>query len=118
MKKEVRGIDDDALQALLQYDWPGNVRELENVMERAVILARGEMITTALLPLDTRRESTPSPGATAQLIALDEIERQHITSVLKETGFHKSRAAEILGISRKTLDRKITEYALESDKLA
>jgi DNA-binding NtrC family response regulator len=45
------------------------------------------------------------------MIALDEIERQHITSVLKETGFHKSRAAEILGISRKTLDRKIAEYS-------
>jgi DNA-binding NtrC family response regulator len=112
MKKDVRGIDDDALQALLQYDWPGNVRELENVMERAVILARGTTITVGLLPLDARRESTLVPTDSPHLVALDEIERLHITSILKETGFHKSRAAEILGISRKTLDRKIAEYNL------
>jgi two-component system response regulator HydG len=116
MKKDVHGIDEDALQALLQYDWPGNVRELENVMERAVILARGPMITTGLLPLGARREALSATIATP-LIGLDEIERQHITSILKETGFHKSRAAEILGISRKTLDRKIAEYTMgEKDK--
>jgi DNA-binding NtrC family response regulator len=113
MKKDVRDIDDSALQALLQYDWPGNVRELENVIERAVILARGGIITIGLLPLIARREalSAATSGATP-LVALDDIERQHITSILKETGFHKSRTAEILGISRKTLDRKITEYGL------
>jgi two-component system response regulator HydG len=112
MKKDVRGIEDDALQALLQYDWPGNVRELENVMERAVILARGNSITVGLLPLDARREPPPAQAGSAPLVALDQIERQHITSILKETGFHKSRAAEILGISRKTLDRKIAEFRL------
>ncbi|MHB8057516.1 MAG: sigma-54-dependent transcriptional regulator [Desulfuromonadaceae bacterium] len=112
MKKEVLGIEDDALQALLQYDWPGNVRELENVMERAVILARGGMITMGLLPLGARREPFHAPAGKTPLVALDEIERLHITSILKETGFHKSRAATILGISRKTLDRKISEYNL------
>jgi two-component system response regulator HydG len=112
MKKDVRDIDDSALQALVQYDWPGNVRELENVIERAVILARSGIITLGLLPLVARREALPVPSGAAPLVALDEIERQHITSILKETGFHKSRAAEILGISRKTLDRKIAEYGL------
>jgi len=112
MKKEVAGIDEDALQALLQYDWPGNVRELENVMERAVILARSGTITIGLLPLGARRETFPVATSVAPLIPLEQIERQHITSILKETGFHKSRAAEILGISRKTLDRKIAEYNL------
>ncbi len=112
MKKDVPGIDDAALQALLQYDWPGNVRELENVMERAVILARSGTITVGLLPLGARRETLPAPAAATSLIALDEIERLHITSILKETAFNKSRAAEILGISRKTLDRKIAEYGL------
>lgn len=112
MKKDVPDIDDDALQALLQYDWPGNVRELENVMERAVILARGGTITVGLLPLGARRETLAAAAGTAPLVALGEIERQHITAILKGTGFHKSRAAEILGISRKTLDRKIAEYNL------
>ncbi|MBL0225874.1 MAG: sigma-54-dependent Fis family transcriptional regulator [Geobacteraceae bacterium] len=112
MKKDVRDIDADALQALLQYDWPGNVRELENVIERAVILARSGVITSALLPLGARRETFPITTNVAPLVSLDNIERQHITAILKETGFNKSRAAEILGISRKTLDRKIAEYGL------
>jgi two-component system response regulator HydG len=116
MKKNVQGFTGDALQALLQYDWPGNVRELENVIERAVILARSKMITIGLLPLGARRESFPATTNIAPLIALDKIERQHITSILKETDFNKSRASEILGISRKTLDRKIMEYGLGNDK--
>ena len=118
MKKDLRDIDDSALQTLLEYDWPGNVRELENVIERAVILARGGLITTALLPLGARRETFPAATQVAPLVSLDNIERQHITAILKETGFHKSRAAEILGISRKTLDRKIADYGLESAKTA
>ena len=116
MKKEVLGIDEEALQALVQYDWPGNVRELENIIERAVILARGTMITIGLLPLGARREAHSIAVSSAPLVALDQIECQHITLILKETGFHKSRAAEILGISRKTLDRKILEYGLGSGK--
>ena len=105
MKKDVRGIEPDALRSLMQYDWPGNVRELENVIERAVILARGATLGVALLPLGGRREVVVTP-----MVALEEVERRHITAVLKDTGFHKSRTAEILGISRKTLDRKIAEY--------
>jgi len=115
MKKDVRGIDDDALKILVQYDWPGNVRELENVIERAVILAKSGMITAKLLPLGARRETAATAGS-APLVALDEVERQHIVAVLKETNFHKSRTAEILGISRKTLDRKIAEYGLGDER--
>ncbi|HIJ94522.1 MAG TPA: sigma-54-dependent Fis family transcriptional regulator [Desulfuromonadales bacterium] len=118
MRKDVRGIDDDALQALLQYDWPGNVRELENVLERAVILARGSSITVGLLPLGARRELIAASAQPVALVALDEVERQHISVILKETGFNKSRAAEILGISRKTLDRKIQEYGTGGSNLA
>ena len=112
MKKDVRDIDETAMQALVQYDWPGNVRELENVIERSVILARGALITSSLLPLGARRDTAAASPDPPPLLALDEIERRHITSILKETGFHKSRAAGILGISRKTLDRKIAEYKL------
>ncbi len=115
MRKEVRDIDGAALQVLLQYDWPGNVRELENVIERAVILARGTTLTAALLPLGTRREPAAAAGS-GTLIALDEVERRHIVSVLKETDFNKSRSAEILGISRKTLDRKISEFKLGGNR--
>ena len=116
MKKVVGGIDPEALRLMLAYDWPGNVRELENVMERAVILARGTTITAALLPLEGRGEAAAATAApAAPLIPLDELERRHIVAVLDQTGFHKSRTAEILGISRKTLDRKIAEYGLAGD---
>ena len=97
---------------LMEYDWPGNVRELENVMERAVILARSNTITAALLPIGRRREPAAVPKGAPPLVALGEVERLHIKAVLKRTGFHKSRTAEILGISRKTLDRKIVEFGL------
>lgn len=116
MKKEVRGIDIDALEMLVQYDWPGNVRELENVIERSVILARGKTITSSLLPLGGRRESPAATTTTGPMAALDEVERQHIENVLRETSFHKSKTAEILGISRKTLDRKINEFGLGDNR--
>jgi len=112
MKKNVRNIAAESIRLLVTYDWPGNVRELENVMERAVILARDTVITPELLPLGSRKESGAEAVYHPQMIPLEEVERHHIVSVLRETGFHKSRTAEILGVSRKTLDRKIIEYGL------
>lgn len=108
MMKAVHSISKEALAVLLDYSWPGNVRELENVIERAMILARSDTLTAELLPLGVGKKTLPRQSI--PLVPLDAIERQHIDSVLRETGFHKSRSAEILGISRKTLDRKIAEY--------
>jgi two-component system response regulator AtoC len=99
----------DAVELLARYPWPGNVRELRNVMERAVLLAQGPQIraTDLLLQLPTpggtERASTPA-------ISLAELERRHIESVLHETSWHQGRAASALGISSKTLYRKIREY--------
>lgn len=109
MSKELKGLSPEALQLLTGYHWPGNVRELENVMERAVILARGEFITPEVLPIRLPEKQSKQLPA---LASLEEVEREHICSVLDKTRFHKSRAADILGISRKTLDRKIVEYGL------
>jgi DNA-binding NtrC family response regulator len=111
MKKEVAGLEEEALRLLLDYHWPGNVRELENVMERAVILAREERITSDLLPVKPPAGEAPLPQANTP-VSLEELERVHIQRVLRQTGFHKSRSADLLGISRKTLDRKIAEYGL------
>ena len=114
MKKEVSGLSPEALQLLCAYDWPGNIRELENVIERAVILARTPIITAKELPIwrkaPPRQDSDPLREA--KLVSLENVERDHIERTLANTGFHKSRSAEILGISRKTLDRKIVEYGL------
>ena len=99
----------DAIDLLTRYPWPGNVRELRNVMERAVLLAKGPQIRASELPLHL-----PAPGATDRsavpAISLAELERRHIESVLHETSWHQGRAATALGISSKTLYRKIREY--------
>ncbi len=113
IRKEIRGFTPESLQILKTYHWPGNVRELENVIERAAILTRGDLVTPDVLPVQPQNQaSAPLPGN--RLISLEAIEREHIEQVLRRTGYHKSRSAEILGISRKTLDRKIVEYSLST----
>jgi DNA-binding NtrC family response regulator len=112
MKKELHDLEPEALELLKGYQWPGNVRELENVIERAVILARGPLLSADLLPVG-RRPAAPAPLDELPMVPLDQIERQHILGILKQTGFHKSRTATVLGISRKTLDRKLVEYGVK-----
>lgn len=112
MKKDLHDIDPDALLCMSRYHWPGNVRELENVIERAVILAQGNLLTPDLLPACSRAITLQCDEVTP-LVSLDTLERQHILGVYKKIGLHKSKTAEILGISRKTLDRKLAEYQAE-----
>ncbi|MFH1028303.1 MAG: sigma-54 dependent transcriptional regulator, partial [Pseudomonadota bacterium] len=120
MAKEIHGISPEALESLREYRWPGNVRELENVIERAVILTSGSMVQAGVIPLrGTARagsaattDAVPPQTAKATMVPLEEMERQHIEMVLKGTGYHKSRTAEILGISRRTLDRRIEDFGL------
>jgi DNA-binding NtrC family response regulator len=102
-------LSDDARTVLERYRWPGNVRELRNVIERAVLLATAGVIWARDLPLgvDVGAASRATP---ASLLTLIELERQHIQDVLDRTGWHQGRASELLGISPKTLYRKIREY--------
>jgi two-component system, NtrC family, response regulator AtoC len=99
----------DAVELLGRYPWPGNVRELRNVIERVVLLARGPQITAADLPLELPVRGAAERAA-APALSLAELERRHIESVLHETSWHQGRAASALGISSKTLYRKIREY--------
>jgi DNA-binding NtrC family response regulator len=101
-------LSDDALRALQDYRWPGNVRELRNVMERAVLLASGGVIQARDLPLHDARSNGNGHGG--EDVSLAELERRHIESVLSKTNWHQGRAATVLGISSKTLYRKIREY--------
>jgi len=97
----------DALDAMQRYAWPGNVRELRNVMERAVLLATNGVVHAADLPLGG---SAAGGRAAEPMVPLDDVERAHIESVLVHVNWHQGKAAEILGISPKTLYRKIREY--------
>lgn len=102
-------LSDEALDVLTRYRWPGNVRELRNVIERAVLVSTDGVIVGRDLPLGTELggASRATPAAPLTLI---ELERRHIQDVLDRTGWHQGRASELLGISPKTLYRKIRDF--------
>jgi DNA-binding NtrC family response regulator len=113
--KNVRMISAPAVDLLQRYAWPGNVRELYNVLQRAVVLARGDVITPDLITLagldETTGATTAAPGR-----SLAEVEREHVLRTLRETHWCKKETAALLGISRPTLDRKIRIYELERER--
>jgi two-component system response regulator AtoC len=101
----------EAIDALQNYSWPGNLRELRNVLERAVLLAGSGIIHAHDLPLPAAVRSA-SAGDDSPL-SLEEVERRHIAAVLQRTNWHQGKAASLLGISAKTLYRKIREFGFE-----
>lgn len=110
-----------AARALLAYDWPGNVRELENCMERAVALAKGPRIEADDLPAHVRevreRRSVISAKDPTELVPLEEVERRYVLRVLSAVGGNKSLAAQILGVDRKTLYRRLDAYRMAETEL-
>jgi DNA-binding NtrC family response regulator len=109
--KHVSAVDPAAMRILEQYAWPGNVRELRNVIERAVILSSGEFVeTTHLPPLVTQSPDVVKPTVSLTPgTTVEEAERQLILMTLEHTRDNKTRAAEILGISLKTLHNKLNK---------
>jgi DNA-binding NtrC family response regulator len=123
-------LDPGALDALRTYNWPGNVRQLKNCLERAVLLSNNGRITVSDLPPEVVRPapmispimvSASQPGATSDGVSittsspasLREMERQQILAALEQTGWHRGKTAEILGISASTLYRRLRDYDLE-----
>src|SRR5205085_4657896 len=110
------------MRSLTSYSWPGNVRELENMIERAITLSQGGRITPDDLPSKIRagesieNVSALSADDLAELFSglpnIDEMERRYLLHVLEATGGNRQRAAEILGINRKTLYRMATRFQL------
>lgn len=105
-----RTVSDEAIEVLEAYRWPGNVRELRHVVERATMLTRDGVIRAADLPFDLRPGVGSIASAGDGLVSLDEMERHHIQMVLEHVEWHQGRAAGILGISPKTLYRKMRSY--------
>jgi two-component system response regulator AtoC len=103
-------VAEEVMDALLGHDWPGNVRELENALTRAAVLARGSTITAEHLSLRTSSDPLPDPDDQS----LDAIERAHVQRVLAQTRQNKSRAAQILGVSRPRLDRMIARHGINN----
>lgn len=110
LNKDVTKISKEALLALIQYHWPGNLRELQNYIKRATLLSLGDVIEINCLPdeITTYKEEQEH----SDLGLRDEVERKAIVDALAMTNGNKTRAAEILGISRKTMYNKITQYHL------
>jgi len=110
--RNISGVSEEALRILINYSWPGNVRELENIIQRAIALCRHEVILPEDLPSSMLHESNEESLLEKGLhkkYTLDQLEKEYIKKVMVEAGGNKSKAAEILGLDRKTLYRKIGE---------
>lgn len=113
--KELNGFTPDALDVLTAYSWPGNVRELRNVVERMVVLSRGDRLSVRDLPREIREQAAGQQGGSTQAgeaFSLEGAEKDMILKALKACEGNRTRAAEQLGISRRTLHRKLNEYGL------
>jgi transcriptional regulator with GAF, ATPase, and Fis domain len=116
--RKIRGFTPAAIKKMQEYNWPGNVRELRNVVERAVALGYGPLIDASDIWLSSL-EMVPTAAASGPAVAaykaesIESLEKRHIEDTLNYTDWNKSRASEILGIERSTLDRKIKAYELK-----
>jgi two-component system response regulator HydG/two-component system response regulator AtoC len=110
-KKDIREIDQEAMNGLMSYDWPGNVRELENVMERAVILCQYDTINVECLPRKMKMFAEDQYPEVREF-NLPEIEKRTIIKALDKSSWNQSKAARLLGISRKQLRTKMKNLEL------
>ena len=112
----ISGFEPAALDKLMRYDWPGNVRELENVIERTVIMSFDQLIRHETLPDFLNSASNNKNGQNAELLpgrSIKDVEKELIINTLESTDSNITRAAELLGISRRTLHNKINEYNID-----
>jgi DNA-binding NtrC family response regulator len=109
-KKQITGIHPDAMQRLMDYSWPGNVRELRNMTESIVILSKKHEILLDDLPVHIKEGTTPM--LFRETGNIQEAEKVLIMEALRKTRNNKTKAAQIIGISRRTLHRKLHEYGI------
>jgi DNA-binding NtrC family response regulator len=113
--KSLRGFSRAARDALLRYDYPGNVRELENLLERAVVLCRGDVINRGDLPLMLDDPDALSEAQTQLTAAVEGLERRMIREALKRANGVQTRAAELLGVTERALRYKLKKYGLQGE---
>ena len=110
--KRIRGLTREAREALLRYDYPGNVRELENLIERAVVLTRDDVVGLTDLPLTLDAQATEPEGDAGLVAAVEGLERRMIREALAKADGIQTRAAELLGIGERVLRYKLKKYGL------
>lgn len=120
--KNINGLTEDAKKIMVQYSWPGNVRELKNVIERAMILTDQVHISPKQLPFELRHKGGIDPKAfkvnpfeISETMPLEEVEKIHLSNVLRKLEWNKSKASKMLGISRATLRAKVKKYHLSNN---
>jgi DNA-binding NtrC family response regulator len=109
--RAITALDSEVMRAFMDYDWPGNVRELENVIERAVVLCPADVITMKYLPRSIREMHSVEKGA-SEALNLIETEKKLLLGALERTSWNQTKAAEVLGISRKQLRTKMKHHGL------
>ncbi len=124
LEKRIKGkaqkrLSDEAVQLLVQYDWPGNVRELEHVIEGAIILSHDETITAKDLTLTAsagmqKSSPVPLPQKEGEILSLETMEKMQIELVLQKNNYNRSKTAQMLGITPKTLYLKIKRYGIST----
>lgn len=126
LHKKIIGVSDDVMEIFMQYDWPGNVRELENLLVRACVVAKGQVLGVNDFPeLGKEDAAGPAgdcdaglfqPSEPGKLLTLDEVEERYIRKVVQETDKNKGEICEILGVSRPTLERKLEKYGIAFER--
>lgn len=114
LNKSTKGLSDEVMTAFKQYDWPGNLRELRNVVRRAVLLSKQDVITLDVLPDEMRHQTikTDTLADDEKEIGLKAVEKELIEKTLAEVKYNKTKAAKLLNIDRKTLYNKMQKYNL------
>uniref|UniRef100_A0A7C3J581 Sigma-54-dependent Fis family transcriptional regulator n=1 Tax=candidate division WOR-3 bacterium TaxID=2052148 RepID=A0A7C3J581_UNCW3 len=109
--KNIEGVSNEAMAALLKYDWPGNIRELENVIQHAIVMAQNDIITIDDIPEEILNKRIIKREFYSK--KLKDVEREHILNVLAENDYSRKKTADVLGISLRTLHYKLKEYNIE-----
>jgi len=126
LHKKIIGVSDEVMEIFVQYTWPGNVRELENLLVRACVVAKGQVLGVNDFPELGKEEAAGPAGdrdanlfqasEPGKLLTLDEVEERYIRKVIKETDKNKGEICEILGVSRPTLERKLEKYGITFER--